>query len=170
MNKHSKITVIAIIAIIIPFVYSILNIYAAEQLQFRWSDQNKFNYFALSNNGDVEFCNTLPYWASFKKFEINTFYDLENKGTFTIQPLTINPLSHATQNGIFHSEGLNEAQYLFMQLDFEFSGEPIRLDPNKMQIQVNIDTPIIGVIPYSTSIQYSGFDFNNIMNGKNFDC
>ena len=118
----------------------------------------------------MEFCNTLPYWVSFKKFEINTFYDLENKGTFTIQPLTINPLSHVTQNGIFHSEGLNEAQYLFMQLDFEFSGEPIRLDPNKMQIQVNIDTPIIGVIPYSTSIQYSGFDFNNIMNDKNFDC
>ncbi len=170
MNKYSKITVVAIIAIIIPFVYSILNIYAAEQLQFRWSDQNKFNYFALSNNGDVEFCNTLPYWTSFKKFEVTTFYDLENKGTFTTQPLMINPSSHATQNGIFHSEDLTEAQYLFMQLDFEFSGEPIRLDPNKMQILVNIDTPIIGVIPHSTSMQYSGFTFNNIMNGKNFNC
>ena len=170
MDKHSKITLVAIIVIIIPFAYSILNIYAAEQLQFRWSDQNKFNYFALSNNGDVEFCNALPYWTSFKKFEITIFYDLEDKGTFTIQPLTINPLSHATQNGIFHSEEFNVAQYLFMQLDFEFNGGPIRLDPNKMHVVVNIDTPIIGMIPYSTSMQYSGFDFNNIMNGKNFDC
>ena len=170
MNKHSKITLVAIIVIIIPFAYSILNIYAAGQLQYRWSDQNKFNYFALSNNGDVEFCNTLPYWASFKKFEITAFYDLEDKGTFTIQPLAINPLSHATQMGTFHSDEFTEAQYLFMQLDFEFNGGPIRLDPNRMHVVVNMDTPIIGVIPYSTSMQYSGFDFNQIMNGENFDC
>ena len=170
MDKYSKITLVAIIIIVIPLVYSVLNIYAAEQLQFRWSEHDKFNYFALSNNGNVEFCNTLPYWASFKKFEITTFYDLGNKGTFTIQPLTINPLSHATQIGTFHSNGFTEAQYLFMQLDFEFNGGPIRLDPNKMHVVVNIDTPIIGLIPYSTSMQYSGFDFNQIMNGKKFDC
>ncbi len=170
MNKYSKITLVAIIAIVIPFAYSILNIYAAEKLQYRWSDQGKFNYFALSNNGDVEFCNTLPYWTNFKKFEITTFYDFENKGTFIIQPLVINPLSHATQKGTFHSEEFTVAQYLFMQLDFEFNGGPIRLDPNKMHVMVNIDTPIIGVIPYSTSMQYSGFDFNQIMNNKNFDC
>lgn len=170
MDKYSKITLVAIIVIIIPFAYSVLNIYAAEQLQFRWSDQNKFNYFSLSNNGNVEFCNALPYWASFQKFEITTFYDLENKGTFTIQPFTTSPLSHATQKGVFHSEELNEAQYLFMQLDYEFAGGEIRLDPNKMYVVVSIDTPIIGVIPYYTITQYSGFDFNNIMNGKNSDC
>lgn len=170
MNKYSKITLVAIIAIIIPFAYSILNIYAAEKLSYRWSDQDRFDYFALSNNGNVEFCNTLPYWTSFKKFEITTFYNLENKGTFIVQPLVISPLSHATQNGIFHSDEFTEAQYLFMQLDFEFNGGAIRLDPNKMHIVVNIDTPIIGVIPYTTSVQYSGFDFNQIMDGKNFDC
>jgi hypothetical protein len=95
---------------------------------------------------------------------------LENKGTFTIQPITINPLSNAIQNGVFHSEGLNEAQYLFMQLDYEFNGGEIRLDPNKMYIVVSIDTPIIGVIPHYTTMQYSGFDFNKIMNGENFNC
>ena len=170
MDKYSKITIVAIISIIIPFAYSVLNIYAAEHLKFRWSDQNKFNYFTLSNGGNVEFCNALPYWASFQKFEINTFYDMENKGTFTIHPFTINPLTNSTQKGVFHSEGLSETQYLFMQLDYEFGGGEIRLDPNKMYVVVNMDTPIIGVIPYTTSMQYSGFDFNQIMNGKNFDC
>ena len=170
MDKYSKITLVAIIAIIIPFAYSALNIYAAEHLQFRWSEQNKFNYFSLSNNGNVEFCNALPYWASFQKFEMTTFYDMENKGTFTIPQFTINPLSNTTQKGIFHSEELNESQYLFMQLDYEFGGGEIRLDPNKMYVVLDIDTPIIGVISHSTIIQYSGFDFNNIMNGKNFNC
>jgi hypothetical protein len=169
MNKYSIITLVAIIAIIIPFAYSILNIYAAEQITYKWNNDG-FNYFALSNNGDVKFCNSLPYWTSFKKFEITTFYDLQNKGTFTIQPFTINPLSQTTQNGTFHSDEFTEAQYLFMQLDFEFNGGAIRLDPNKMSVLVNIDTPIIGVIPYSTSMQYSGFEFNQIMNGKNFNC
>lgn len=168
MNKHSKITLVVIILIVIPFVYSVLNIYAANQLQFRWNDHGKFNYFALSNNGNMEFCNTVPFLVNIKKFQIDTFYDLENKGAFTIQPFTINPLSNSTQNGIFHSDEFIEAQYLFMQLDFEFNDGPIRLDPNKMHIIVSIDTPIIGVIPYSTTMQYSGFDFNKIMNEKNF--
>jgi len=170
MDKHSKITLVAIIVIIIPFAYSILNIFAAEQLQFRWSDQNRFNYFSLSNGGNVEFCNKLPLWTNFEKFEISTFYDTGNKGTFTVQQLVINPLSNATQKGTFHSDDISEAQYYFMQLDYEFNGGEIRLDPNKMYVVMGIDTPIIGVIPHSTVKQYSGFDFYNIMNGKNFNC
>jgi hypothetical protein len=39
-----------------------------------------------------------------------------------------------------------------------------------MFVIVNIDTPIIGVIPYSTTTQYTGFDFDKIMKVKDFDC
>jgi len=159
-----------IIVIIIPFAYSALNIYAVEQLHFKWGEQKMFNYFELSNNGNVEFCNAMPYWTSFKKFEIITFYDFKNIGVFTVQPLTINPSSHVIQKGTFHSEEFTESQYLFMQLDFEFNGGDIRIDPNKMYVLVNIDTPIIGVIPHTTTIQYNGFDFYNIMNDKNSEC
>lgn len=170
MNKYTKISVIAIILIIIPFAYSFLNIYGAQQLQYKWNDENQFSYFELSNNGSVEFCNTMPFWMSFKKFEIVSFYDFKNIGTFTVQPLTINPSSHGSQEGIFRSEAFTEAQYVFMNLDFEFNGGEIRIDPNKLYMLVNIDTPIIGVIPYTTTIQYSGFDLFNIMNGKNYQC
>jgi len=170
MNKYSKISIIAIILIIIPFAYSILNIYGAQQLHYKWNEQNKFNYFELSNGGNVEFCNSMPYWMSFKKFEIVAFYDFKNIGTFTVKPLTINPSSNAIQKGTFYSEGFTEAQYLFMNLDFEFNGGDIRVDPNKLYMLVNIDTPIIGVIPYTTTLQYSGFDLNNIMSGNNYNC
>lgn len=166
MNRYSKITLIATIAIIIPFVISILNIVAAEQLEYKLADHEKFSLFALSNGGEIEFCNTMPYWMSFKKFEIITFYDSKQKGTFTVEPLTINPGSHSIQNGTFYADEFTASQYLFLNLDFEFSGEDIRLDPNKMYVLVNISTPIIGIIPYSTTAQYSGFDFSNLMNEK----
>jgi hypothetical protein len=170
MDKHSKITIIAIVVIIIPFVYSGLNIYAATQVHYRWSEYDKFNYFTMSNNGNLELCNGLPYWVNFKKIDITTFYNLENKGTFTVEPLIITPYSHTTQRGVFYSENLTEAQYLFMEIDFELNGGTVRLDPSKMNILVNIDTPIIGIIPYSTTIKYSGFDFNKIMKEDKFEC
>ena len=170
MNKYSIITIVAISVIVIPFAYSALNIYAADQLQFRWNDQGKFSLFELTNGGNVKFCNTLPYGVNFQKFEIITFYDLKNKGVFTIQPFTVDPSSYSIQRGIFYSDGFMEAQHLFMQLDFEFGGGPIRIDPNKMYVLVNIYTPIIGIIPYHTTMQYSGFDFSNMMNDKNFEC
>jgi len=164
MNKYSAITAVAIIVIIIPFAYSALNILAAEQLKFKWGEQKEFNYFELSNNGDIQFCNAMPFWASFKKFEITTFYNLENKGTFTVPSFTIDPVAHAIQKGTFKADEFAATQYLFMELDFEFNGGPIRVDPNKMYVVVTIDTPIIGIIPYSTTTQYSGFDFDKIMN------
>ena len=169
MNLYSKITLVAIIVIIIPFVYSILNIIAAEQLEFKWS-KDKFSFFELSNGGDVEFCNIMPYWMSFKKFEIVTFYDMKQNGIFTIYPLAINPSSTAIQKGVFSSEEFTTAQYVFMNLDFEFDGGDIRIDPNKLYVLVNIDTPIIGIIPYTTTLQYSGFEFSNLMNNEKLSC
>jgi hypothetical protein len=57
-----------------------------------------------------------------------------------------------------------------MTLDFEFDGGDIRLDPNKLIILIQTDTPIIGIIPYSTITQMSGFDFDKIMNSENLSC
>jgi len=67
MNKHSVITIIAIIVIIIPFAYSGLNILGAHQLEYRWSHLGDFNFFTMSNHGEIEFCNTIPFWTSFQK-------------------------------------------------------------------------------------------------------
>ena len=171
MNKYSKISIVAIIAIIIPFAYSALNIYAAQHLHYRWGDLNRFSYFDLSNNGNVEFCNAMPYWMNIQKFEIVTFYDSRNTGTFTVPPFVINPSSYTIQKGTFRSDDYTESQYLFMNLDFEFSGGgEIRVDPNKMYMLVNVYTPIIGVIPYTTTVQYTGFDLYNIMNDINSEC
>ena len=170
MNKHSIITAIAIAVIIIPILHSGLSIVGTQQLEYRWSGPGQFSFFALSNSGQMEFCNAMPFWTSFQKFEIATFYDGRHLGSFVTEPLTINPLSSAVKEGVFTSEEIATAQHNFMTLDFEFDGGDIRLDPNKFIVIIRTDTPIIGIIPYSSTTQITGFDFDKIMNSEDLTC
>ena len=48
MNRYSAITLVAIIIIIIPFVYSGLNIIGANQLEYRWNNNVEgFSFFEM---------------------------------------------------------------------------------------------------------------------------
>ena len=170
MNIHTIITTSAVIIIIGAFAYSGLNIIGAQQLEYRWHNPGEFSFFTMSNHGQMEFCNTIPVWMTFQKFEVGTFYDEKYIGSFTTEPLTLNPGSSGVQEGLFSSEEFVAAQHQFLTLDFEFDGGDIRLDPNKLIVIVAVDTPILGVIPYSSTAQISGFEFDQIMNAENLTC
>ena len=170
MNKHSIITIIAIIIIIAPFAYSGLSIFGIQQLEYRWDNPGRFSFFTMSNHGDVEFCNTVPFWISFENFKVETYYDTNHIGSFSVNPTTINPLSATIQKGIFSSDEISASQHMFITLDFEFDGGDIRLDPNKFMVVIRANTPIIGIIPYSTTTQMTGFDFDKKMNSENLSC
>lgn len=170
MNKHTIITSIAIIIIVIPFAYSASSIVGVQQLEYRWNNPGEFSFFAMLNDGEIEFCNANPFWVGFERFEISAFYQADLLGSFSIQPLTINPYSSEIEEGVFASEGRLEAQHIFMTFDFEFDGGNIRLDPNQFIITISADTPILGIIPYSTTTQMSGFEFDKIMNTENLSC
>ena len=170
MNKHTIITSIAIIIIVIPFAYSASSIVGVQQLEYRWDNPGEFSFFSMLNNGEVEFCNANPFWVGFERFEVSTFYQADLLGSFSIQPLTINPYSSVIEEGVFKSEEMSEAQHIFMTFDFEFNGGNIRLDPNQFIITISADTPILGIIPYSTTTQMSGFEFDKKMNTENLSC
>ena len=170
MNKYSIITAIAIAVIILPFLHSGLSILGTQQLEYRWNGPGLFSFFALSNSGEMEFCNSMPFWTSFQKFEIATFYDSHHLGSYVVQPLTINPFSSTIKEGIFSSQEITAAQHNFMTLDFEFNGGDIRLDPNKFIVIISTDTPIIGIVPYSSTTQMTGFDFNQLMSVEDLSC
>ena len=169
MNKHSIITIIAIIAIIIAFTYSGMNIYAADQLNYRWLEPDKFSFFEMSNNNSIEICNTVPFPANFKNFQITTFYGFENRGSYTIENLSIEGSQSKIEKGKFSSGNFMESQHLFMQMDFQFDGGDIRIDPSKLYVLVSIETPIIGIIPYVSDKQFAGIEFDELMN-QDFEC
>lgn len=170
MNKHTAITAIAIAIIVVPFLHSGLSIVGVQQLEYRWYSPGSFNFFTMSNSGNMEFCNTMPVWTSFQSFEVATFYDATHLGSFVVKPTTINPFSSTVEAGIYSSENISAAQHNFMTLDFEFDGGDIRLDPNKFMIIIRADTPILGIIPYSTTSQITGFDFDILMNSEDLSC
>jgi len=170
MNKHSIITAIAIVVIVIPFAYSALSIVGAQQLEYRWDNPGEFTFFTMLNQGEMEFCNTIPFWTTFQKFEISLFYQSGHLGSFVVQPLTISPYSSVVEGGIFTSEGMAESQHIFMTFDFMFNGGNIRLDPNQFVILISTDTPILGIIPYSSTTQISGFEFDKMMNAEDLSC
>ena len=170
MNKYSTVTLIAIIIIIIPFSYSGLNIIGANQLEYKWSGSEEFSFFAMSNNGNMEFCNTMPFPTSFQKFQITSFYDAKNIGEFEISASTIESQSSTIQAGNFSTEEFQSTQHMFMTLDYEFDGGAIRVDPNKFIVVVTIQTPIMGIMPYSHTTQISGFELDQIMKNKELSC
>jgi len=172
MDKFTVIVIIASVIIAASFVYSILNIYAADQLQLRGVD-GEFSYYELISDGNIEVCNSFPFYVNFNKFDIVPYIEGENKGTFSTLPITLSPFSSLIVNGTFKSDTYEEIQYYSLSFDTIFSGGGSeRIDPSKLSVVTEIQTPIIGVIPYSVTKQYSGMDFWNIMNGNggNFNC
>ena len=172
MNKHTIIVIIASIVIAGTVGYSLWNVFAIYNIQIASAEKGQFAYFDLMNNGKISMCNALPFYVNIDKFEITIFYNNEHKGTFTANSLSIPPQTSQIVEGEFRSEYFVDSQYLFLHLDGEFSGtQPIRIDPAKMFVVTSVDTPIIGVIPYTISNQFTGFDFYNMMkNRENFSC
>ena len=172
MNKHTVIVIIASIVIGGTVGHSIWNVFAIESLKIASPEQGKFSYFDLMNDGEIVMCNSLPFYVNVEEFQIVIFYDNEHKGTFRANPTTISPQSASIIELDFRSELFVDSQYLFLHLDGEFSGtQPIRLDPTKMFVATNVDSPLIGVIPYTISHTYTGFDFYNMMKDRdNFAC
>jgi len=161
------IVIIGTVVIASTFAYSGWNIYAVDQLQFSMADKEKFNYFDMINGAKVSVCNPLPFFVNFNEFNIVMIFEGNEKGTFTVQGITLPPLSSLELEGKFSSEAFEESQYLAMSFDGIFGGAlPVRIDPSRLTIATETETPIIGVIPYFVTNQYSGFDFYNMMNEK----
>ena len=173
MNKHTAIVIIASFVIAGPFVFAAWNIFAVQQVQFVGTEEKRFSYFDMINDGEINVCNPNPFYVVFDKMDIIMIFEQRDKGLLSIQGTTLPPSSVTTLKGKFTSETFQEVQYLSMHFDVMFGGSaPIRIDPSKFSIATETHTPIMGIIPYSIIQQYSGLDFWNMMNDKEgqFSC
>ncbi len=171
MEKQKIISVIAIIIIIGTVGYSLLNVYALEQLEWSGND-NLFRFFSLYTVEDtINICNNSLIPVSFNKLDILIYFEKELLGTYVIDSTSIMPNSVFKVNGKYSSESSEYSQTLFMHFDHLFSGSDntIRIDPRKMDVVTQYQTTIIG-IPYVISDEYTAFNFWNMLNDEKTVC
>jgi len=172
MNKQNTVGIIAILIIIGTVGYSLLNVYALDQLELGGRD-NLFRFFSFNTiDGKINVCNNSFFPANFNELDIAIYFEEKLLGTYIINSASISPYSVLESNGKYVSDSVEYSQALFMHFDhlFSESDTTIRIDPRKMNVVTHFQTTIIG-IPYSVSEQYTAFDFWNMLNdGENTKC
>lgn len=171
MNRYGIIGTIAAIIIIGTVGYSFANTVFAQELQFRWTGVDDFDLFSLIHGGKFEVCNPTQFPVSFKKYSIQLVYDKDIVGTFIADGTQVSPQSSQIITGKFDADSRTIASVTALLLDTELKGTNVmRLDATKVFVLTNIQTDILGLIPYSISNQHSGYGFFNIMNEDSSKC
>lgn len=167
-NRHTIFVIVSIAVIVATLGYSSLSIVFAKDLQFRWHQQGNFDLLSILFGGKLVVCNNSDYPLSFHQYSFNIVYDGQSLGVFSAQGMTVSPHTSAVIDGKFSTDDKRVAQILFSSLDTAFSGsgQAARIDVNKMSATTSLETKIIGVIPFSTTQQYSGQEFLDMMNQK----
>ncbi|NNM03300.1 MAG: hypothetical protein HKP26_07065 [Nitrosopumilus sp.] len=171
MEKHTIIVLVSITIIIATFGYSLLNVFALEQIELGGID-NLFRFFEMSTDDKILVCNNTPLPANFNQLDIIIYYERELLGTFIIDSVNLMPYSVLEVDGKYNSESIAQSQMLYMHFDHLFSGSDntVRIDPRKMDVVTEFHTTILG-IPYKVSEQYTSFDFWNMLNDEsNLKC
>lgn len=172
MEKQKIIGIVAIIIIIGTVGYSLLNVYALEQLEFGGID-NLFRFFSFNTvDSTMNICNNSLLPANFNELNIMIYFEKKLLGTYVVNSASLMPNSVIQANGEYASDSMAYSQTLFMHFDHLFSGSDntVRIDPRKMDVVTQFQTTIIG-IPYTVSEQYTAFDFWNMLNDKeNLTC
>lgn len=167
MNKSSITAIVAVVVIVGTVGYSFLNVYAADNLQFRWNQKQGFDFVQLLNGGTVQLCNATPIPLDFKNFEIEPYHRDQKIGTYHIDATVLQPFEPKHNAGKIKNVN-DQLVSIFLESNL---GTQRNLDLDKISVDTKVNVAIVGVIPYTLEKTYSGGDFVSIMNHENrFDC
>ena len=159
------------IAAALVALYLGLNIYAISNLQFRGHQTGSFDFADMSADVQLEACNPSFFPASFNKLNVDIIYKSTNFGTFTVWGKTILPHSSSIVDGRLKVNAEAVAGLFIASLSSAFSGKTT-FDVNQMRLVASLDAPILGVIPFSVTKEYTISEFTSLMNGQaaHFNC
>ncbi|MBI5146375.1 MAG: hypothetical protein HZA84_04055 [Thaumarchaeota archaeon] len=167
-NKHTIVVIVSIIIIASSLGYSSLNLVSASNLQFKWTTD--FDFLSVLYGKNMLVCNDSDYPASFSKYEFTIFYDSDQIGKFATSGIAVQPHSEANISGKFAADDKQVSQIFFSFLDTEIRGTDVtRIDADKMKVVATLDYSLFWVIPLSTTHEYSGQEFLDLMN-KDTNC
>jgi hypothetical protein len=167
-NKHTIVVILSVIVIAASLGYSSLNLFSANNLQFRWYQADSFDLLSIMFGGKMSVCNNSDYPAAFSSYSFDVIYEEQNLGTFTVNGAGLAPHTNTMVDGKFATDNKQVANILFASLDTALSGsgQAARINPNHMTVITTLETKIIGLVPFSVTQQYSGDEFVQMMGQK----
>lgn len=168
VNWHTIIVAASIVVIVGTFGYSLLGVFAANNLQFRWHQIESFDLLTMMIGGNLSVCNNSDYPATFRSYTLDLAYDGNPLGKFTTDGAAIAPHTSAMIDGKFSTDDKRVANILLLSLDTAMSGsgQAARINPENMEVSATVETTIIGLVPFPITQQYSGPEFVDMMNQK----
>ena len=171
MDKHTIIVIIASVLIAGTLGFTFGNIFLIEQVGFGLSNQKDFRFFGLINEEEIVICNPSPFYTSFNNLKIKMSFEGREIGEISFPGIFLEPNSNTTKKGEFNTQSFEEVQYYSMHFDAMFLNTIAqRIEPSKMIIQTEIQTQILGFIPYTVTNQYAALEFWEMMNSDENIC
>ena len=144
-----------------------LNVFAINNLQFRGYSMESLDIVDMSADAKFEVCNPTFFPASFDTLKIDVDYKSTNFGTFTVWGKIIPPQSPTVVDSRVNINGQAVLQLFVAAMGSAFGGQEMDFDPEQIRFITTLDAPILGVIPFSVSQNYSTDEFQKMMQGDN---
>lgn len=167
MNTPAKIGLGIGIPVALILIVLVLNVFAINNLQFRAHSVESFDIVDMSADAKFEVCNPTFFPASFNTLEIDMIYKSTDFGTFTVWGKTIPSQSPTVVDGRLNINGQAVFQLFVAAMGSAFGGQEMDFDPEQIRFITTLDAPILGVIPFSVSQNYSADEFQKIIQGDN---
>ena len=165
MNKHTVITIAASIIIVGVVGFSFLNAFASKQIEVRGIEPGYFSFFDLTNNEIILACNPSSIPMNIKNISISLEYNDENIGAVNFPDVNLEPNSVSQIQGYLQTDEFKQMQYLTLHFDGMYDGVvPARIHLDGILVKVTTSTPILGVIPYSSTQEFPILSFWEYMN------
>jgi len=158
------------IPIIIPIIIIValfsMNAYAITNLQFRGHSVDGVDLIDMNMDTKFEVCNPTFFPASFETLKVDLVYKSTNFGTITMWGQTIPSSTPTIIDGRVNMNGQAIMQLFVAALGSTFRAEEIDFDPKQVKIFIELDAPILGIIPFTVSKSYPSDEFIEIFQGK----
>lgn len=165
MNRHTAVTIAASVVIAGTLGFSAASIVVAESVELGATGGKDFSYFRLIHVGKIAVCNPTPLYAEIDGINISIYNREDRVGQLAVPGMFMTPDSSYVGRGQFASDSFNTAQYLMMHIDAATNENlPVRMDTNAVSVVTEVETRILGFVPYTATKDYPALDFVNSIN------
>lgn len=166
MNRHAVITMIALVIIAGSLGYTTMGVLALEDVQVRWNQRSSFDFLTMLNGGIMEICNPSFMQLRLDGVAVIVTYQHDEIGRFVSDRHMIGPNEQVEVAGRGETGGV-ATRILSSYIDAELSGGDLaRINDDMIGVKMEMDTTILGVVPVTIEKQYTGQEFQDMMDDR----